>query len=391
MRALHFVVPVIAVVLAACGSAADDSADVRAVTEPIIGGTPSTAAQDATVFISLNDGFCTGSLITPNLVLTARHCVSQLGGNTDCGTFTSDDSPTSMQIVLGVTASESANPTPVAHGIKLYHETNNSGCSYDIALIQLDHDLMGAAIAPLRFTQATTADVGTAIGYGDGDDRGHMTNGRYQRTGIAVSAVGPANYTYKTKTGQSIPLSVEPGEIITGESTCFGDSGGPLLDSMGRVMAVTSRGVDNYCIDRPSVWSDVYSHLAMIQNAATMAGHPLAAMTGGTSSSGGTSGSSGGSSGSGTSGSSGTPSGSGGTSGSMGSKPAPGGVTPPVGGPPMGTNPGNDPAGAGSSNKVETVETSGCSASPSHSASDKGGLALAALGLFLVLAGRRRR
>jgi V8-like Glu-specific endopeptidase len=273
--------------LAACSGPASSAGapdDVRVgVTEStqprIIGGSPSSAAQDATVFIDLGDSFCSGSLIAPNLVLTARHCVSEMTGNDACQHFTTDNNPTTMKVSIGAMASESQSPTVAAHGIKLFHETNNSGCSYDIALIQLDHDIAGAKIAPVRFTKVTTSDVGQAIGYGDGDDNGDMTNGRYQRSGITIFAVGPASYTYHTKNGSSMGVTVSPGELLSSESTCFGDSGGPLYDASGAIIGVTSRGIDNLCIDRPSVWSDVFSHATLIQNAASTAGHPFSMTT----------------------------------------------------------------------------------------------------------------
>ena len=99
-----------------------------------------------------------------------------------------------------------------------------------------------------------------------------MTDGRYKRGGITIFAVGPASYTYPTNKGSSIPVSVAPGEFLSNEPRCFGDSGGPLYDAAGFVIGVTSPGIDDLCIDRPSVWSDVFSHATLIQDAAATAG-----------------------------------------------------------------------------------------------------------------------
>src|SRR5262249_48392235 len=78
------------------------------------------------------------------------------------------------------------------------------------------------------------------------------------------------------KNGTKIPTDVPVGEIATGESTCYGDSGGPILDAQGNVVGLTSRGLIDSCLDAPSIYSDVASHYAMIAKAAADAGHPLA-------------------------------------------------------------------------------------------------------------------
>jgi secreted trypsin-like serine protease len=250
----------------------DEGPTIR-VAQPIVNGTPSTAADNAVVYIAIGSQgeFCTGTLIAPNLVITARHCVSAMNENTECGTFTTTNNPSTMSISVGLTPG-----AKVATAKTIFVDTpkGNSGCGNDIALFQLDKDVPGALIRPVRLGALTVGEPVTTSGYGD-DGSGTPTSSRYQKTGIKVDAVGPASYTYKTKQGKSLAVTVPAGEIVTGESTCFGDSGGPLFDAAGNVIGVTSRGIDEECKDRPSIFSDTASHVKLITDAAIAAGHPL--------------------------------------------------------------------------------------------------------------------
>jgi len=252
--------------------------NVSKVGQRIVNGTPSTAADDFVVRINIGGGgLCTGTMIAPNLVLTARHCVSNMNENSECGTFTSNMNPTSFTIALGANAGTNS----VARGTKLFTETGsgtNSGCSHDIALIQLDKAVPGAKIAKVRLYALAVGEAARTVGYGESGN-GNLTPGRYAKAGIKIDMVGPGNYSYKTKQSRTIPVDVPPGEIVTGESTCFGDSGGPLFDGANNVIGVTSRGVDDSCIDRPSIYSDTASHATLIKNAATSAGYPLTEAT----------------------------------------------------------------------------------------------------------------
>jgi V8-like Glu-specific endopeptidase len=263
--------------LAACGGTSPEDARVTVSTqgvEPrIIGGSKSTSTQDSVVFLNMGSGYCTGTLIAPNLVLTARHCVQTMDESSACGTFLKDNVPSSMKVALGYGAMSGA---AVAAGKKFFHETNTSGCSYDIALVQLDKDIPGAKISPVSFTPVKKGDTGlVAVGYGSVNDSNGDPAGRLQRGGISVQAAASSSYSYTTKAGKKIAVDVSAGEFATGESTCFGDSGGPLFDTAGNVIGVTSRGIDQFCIDRPSIWSDTVSHMKLITEAAVSAGHPL--------------------------------------------------------------------------------------------------------------------
>jgi hypothetical protein len=262
---------VMGVMLAACGGTASEQ--TGRVSQRIVGGSQSTSAQDSAVYLSIGeDGSCSGTLISKNLVLTARHCVSHYGwgGSELCGEFEADLPASSVSIHLGVDAQWSG---AVARGKKIYRPSGNDGCD-DIALVELDTLVTQVPPAAVRFTTPTIGEPTTAVGYGE-DGFGSIPDKRWQRANLPLTAIGPTAFDYVTRRGWSLPVEVPGKTIVTGESTCYGDSGGPLFDSKGAVIGITSRGVDDHCVDRPTLYTATASFETLIRSAAASAGQPL--------------------------------------------------------------------------------------------------------------------
>ncbi len=256
----------------ACSAQAPEPSVTRAQAA-ISGGEPDSA--DSNVFLvvaqfsSEEYGLCSASLIAPNLLLTARHCVSTVSSEqVDCNN-TSASAPLATNTFIA-TNSESINgPLGSVFEVKSIAVPSQSSllCGFDLALITLSKNVPASTATPLvpRIDRAVARnEVYRAVGYGQvmpGD--GGVAGNRMGRTGLRVECA-PGN----------CEAGVETTEFQGQAGICSGDSGGPALDAAGKVVGVVSRSAsdcENPVYGSVASWKDWI--IGVAQEAAAQGGY----------------------------------------------------------------------------------------------------------------------
>lgn len=263
------------------------------VASPIVAGKDDVPGQghDAVVQLRLQpDGDsvkpCSAILVAPNLVATARHCltvgvrVAECAGVSGRVEFPPLQPPEAVFIIPGMTVASLSEPPPpeAVYAKQLVAESSSDVCSNDIAFVILEKDVPDVLPASIRFESPPVVDEAvTAVGFGVSTPLGEFPAVRQMKDTLRVEA-----YYSATSNGP-----VGNGVIQTGPANCAGDSGGGLFSQRtGAVIGLVQSSYSNNtsaepdpaapfgeCFTGASLFASFADHVPLIVRAFTLAGH----------------------------------------------------------------------------------------------------------------------
>lgn len=210
------------------GAAAPAStASITVSTVPAVRGVLDRGMDPAVVAIEVGDlGVCSGVLIAPDVVLTARHCTAVIAPNATCPAagpqVTAQLNPATLRVLMGDEA-----PTAVAAGLDVFVPPTDVLCDADIALLLLDRPIK-------TVTPAIVEGIGAA-------------KGQHVRT---VGYGGPGGD--KLLREHVLVLQASASEFVVAEASCIGAGGAAAFDeTTGHVVGTLARfgpcaGTDPY-------------------------------------------------------------------------------------------------------------------------------------------------
>jgi trypsin len=209
-------------------------ASTGGVREPyIVGGTPVPDGKYrfmAYLDITWRNGdnpTCGGTLIDPNSVLTAAHCL-----------WGPQSSVTSVDVYVGAALPAQSQGRQLRHAINpvAFHPKYTPGkFSYDVAVLKLNQPVTG--IKPINLNTSDNAGIAletpprvlTVAGWGPTSPGGSITN-RMNEVSLRVVSDASAQQAWSTGSTPYVPSIMVATESQVGKAPTQGDSGGPLFN-----------------------------------------------------------------------------------------------------------------------------------------------------------------
>jgi hypothetical protein len=273
-----------------CGAVGDvePAPKVDAIASAVVGGTLSPATDDFVVYLARastdpNKLFnCGGSLVAPNLIITAKHCVHEYLQNSttlcdasgepqpgSTGGFVTGPIPVGELVVYAGANGRKRyldKETPDAVGKQIIDDKTPTLCSHDLAYLVLDKPV-DKPVGKLRLAKRPVEGSAISIAGWGRVEKGPPLNGnfsqvRIRRPGITIKRVGPP------APAANAEGSLGPRLFETGPGGCEGDSGGPGFDEItGGIQGVLVRALNLDDLDpvspcNPNTVTNVYMTVA---------------------------------------------------------------------------------------------------------------------------------
>jgi len=194
----------------------------------IVGGIATSKYPDCCAVGNQTGYYCTGTLIAPTLIVTAKHCESI------------------SRVFFGTDVNQPQN----GKTIDVVRDISHPDPDVDILVLVLQH---AAPVTPRHVAQG--AEVGnprTAVvaGFGTTDLAGTAGYGIKRYARVPIMSLGSTSLDDQQKYGSRANIELVAGHLGLDRDSCRGDSGGPLYisDPNGNgdlLLGATSRGTKN--------------------------------------------------------------------------------------------------------------------------------------------------
>ena len=245
-------------------------------TDAIQGGQVDNANRGVVGIISSHGrafGICSGTLIAPNLVLTAQHCVASVPGDyVVCGQSGFGDAYPAANFGVTLETEMGGNPRGY-YDVRqvIVAPSGDDICGSDIALLVLSRSVGaadGQVIEPRLERAVRRGERFTAAGYGEvGDGSGSGVRRKVDNREV-ICTDGECS---------RMARGISRNEWIGSDGVCQGDSGGPAIDADGYVLGALSRGGEGCTFPIYSsvhAWGDWLRDMG--EMAAEIGGYPAA-------------------------------------------------------------------------------------------------------------------